>query len=138
MIEKIRKHAGPPTPEKAAAITAWLEEKKAADLLALDLSAQSAFTEGLILASAASVRHAQGMADFILERCNAAKYEYLRMEGYQAGRWILLDLNDIVVCLFQQEERRLYALEELWPKAPVLYGSRRNGMPGREPEPTLV
>ena len=110
--------------EKIPAIAMWLEEKKAVDLLALDLSSQHSFTEGIVIASASSIRHAQGMADFILEQCKAAQYEYLRMEGYQAGQWILLDLNDVVVCLFQHEERMLYALEDLWPKAPVLYGSR--------------
>ena len=125
MTVHIKKHAGITTGKKIAAITAWLEEKKASDLLALDLSSQYAFTEGIIIASASSIRHAQGMADFLLEQCKSAHYEFLRMEGYQAGRWILIDLNDVVVCLFQQEERLLYALEELWPKAPQLYGSSR-------------
>jgi len=124
MARQGKKYAETATAEKISAITAWLEEKKAEDLLALDLSSQCAFTEGLIVASASSIRHAQGMAEFILEQCKAAAFEYLRMEGYQTGKWILLDLNDVVVCLFQREDRGLYALEDLWPKAPVLYGSR--------------
>ena len=124
MSGKITTYAGMSSTEKIAAVSGWLEEKKAEELLALDLSLQHTFTDGLIIATASSVRHGQGMADFILEQCKTAKFEYLRMEGYQTGRWILLDLNDIVVCLFQREERRLYALEELWPKAPALFGSR--------------
>ena len=49
--------------------------------------------------------------------CHEQNYEYLRMEGYNTGQWILVDCNDIVVNIFQQSVRDLYQLENLWGAA---------------------
>jgi ribosome-associated protein len=111
-------------PQKAAAMAGWLREKKAEDILALDIAQSRTFTDAILIASASSFRHAQGLADHILDRCRSARYEFLRMEGYQSGEWILIDANDIVVNIFQRGARDLYRLEELWPRAAVLHGSR--------------
>ena len=58
----------------------------------------------------------------ILEQCTKNNYEFLRMEGYQTGQWILADLNDIVVHIFQQDVRELFRIESLWKESPALYG----------------
>ncbi|MDE7066056.1 MAG: RsfS/YbeB/iojap family protein, partial [Desulfovibrionaceae bacterium] len=57
------------------------------------------------------------LADGIAELCSRENFEFLRMEGYQAGQWILVDLNDIVVNIFQEPVRELYRLETLWTGA---------------------
>ena len=98
----------------------WLEEKQAEEPLALDVSGINSVTEGLIVASAANVRHAQALADWILERLTEHHLEFLGMEGYRQGRWILIDCNDVLVNIFQQEERRFYNLEGLWSDAPIV------------------
>jgi ribosome-associated protein len=121
------KYATLPLREKLQRAVGWLAEKKGGDILALDLSASNTFTEGLILATAGSIRHAQGLADHVLAESKAARFEFLRMEGYQAGQWILLDMNDVVVSIFQEETRELYRLEDLWKSAPVVMDARNHG-----------
>ncbi|MFR0874169.1 MAG: ribosome silencing factor [Bilophila wadsworthia] len=64
----------------------------------------------------------QGLADGLMEQCTKNNYEFLRMEGYQTGQWILADLNDIVVHIFQQDVRELFRIESLWKESPALYG----------------
>ena len=88
------------------------------------MAEQGSFAEALVIASATSVRHAQSLADGIGEMCRARNYEYLRMEGYTAGQWILVDLNDIVVNVFLEPVRELYGLEALWNKAASLASTR--------------
>ncbi len=102
------------TAEKAAEITAWLNEHKAADVTFIPLAGKCAFTDGLLVVTASSVRHAQSLADGVNALCSEKNYEFLRMEGYQAGQWILVDLNDIVLNIFQPAVREMYKLEALW------------------------
>ncbi len=117
MPEKTRKYSDISTEEKLMTVARWLADKKAGDLLALDLKSQNALAEGFVLATATSQRHAQGLADHVLENCKAERFEFLRIEGYQAGSWILLDCNDVLINIMQSEARTLYRLEELWPGA---------------------
>ncbi len=124
-MQTAHKYSDCPTETKTASLLGWLTDKKALDLLALDLSSLTSFTDTIIIVSASSPRHAQGLADHILAECRAAKLEFLRMEGYQTGQWILLDLNDVVLNIFLQEVRDLYRLDELWPKAKVIRDERR-------------
>lgn len=110
--------------EKVAAIVDWLREKKARDILALDISKENNISDAVIIASATSVRHGQGLAEHVLKSSREHRYEYLRMEGNVVGQWILLDLNDVVVHIFQPDSRNLFRLDDLWPSAPVLSDTR--------------
>jgi ribosome-associated protein len=98
----------------------WLMEKKARNLLLLDLEGKHPLTDGVVIASAASQHHAQGLADFLLEKGTENKYDFLHLEGYQHGVWILLDFNDVLVNIMQPEQRALYRLEELFPEGEAL------------------
>lgn len=62
----------------------------------------------------------QAIADGIVERSKASGRQPVGIEGYQAARWILIDLGDVVVHVFVPEERALYRLERLWGDAPVV------------------
>ena len=117
LISTPKKYSELPTAEKMAVIKAWLEEHKAVDVAEIDLAGQGAFTDALLVVSATSVRHAQSLADGVSALCHEKNYEYLRMEGYNTGQWILVDCNDIVVNIFQQSVRDLYQLENLWGAA---------------------
>ncbi len=99
----------------------WLQEKQAAGILALDLSALNSVTEIALIVSATNQRHAQALADWLLQKLGQDGWEFMGMEGYQNGTWILLDLNEIVVHVFQQEYREFYNLEGLWAEALVLW-----------------
>lgn len=124
MLTKQKKYSTASTPEKVAALVARLADKKAKDILALDLGAESSLSEAVIIASATSVRHGQGLAEHLLAAARDENFEYLRMEGHAVGKWILLDFNDVVVHIFQPDSRELYRLDDLWPAAPVLADTR--------------
>lgn len=119
-----KKFSQAPSREKLEQLGEWLKDKKGRALYLLDLTGRGAFTEGIILVNATSVRHAQGLADNLLDEAGRANYEFLHMEGYQTGSWILLDFNDIVVNIFQAEARLLYNIEGLWADVPPLLDER--------------
>ena len=114
-----------PTAEKVQRLVDWLLDKKALDILALDLSKDAAPSEAVIIASATSTRHGQGLAAHLLQSARQENFESLRMEGHAVGQWILLDLNDVVVHIFQSENRELFRLEDLWPTGTVLADTRK-------------
>ena len=103
-----------PTGETMADMARFLQEHKAQNVTTIDLSGRGSFTDGLIIATATSVRHAQSLADGISALCHEKKYEYLRMDGYTNGQWLLVDCNDVVVNIFQEATREMYNLEALW------------------------
>lgn len=115
------------TKEKTITIVDWLNDKKAKDILALDLSKENTLSESVIIATATSARHAQGLAQHVLQLARQAGYEFLRMEGNAVGQWILLDLNDLVVHIFQPDTREIFRLEDLWTGVPVLADTRPEG-----------
>ena len=119
-----KRFADLPLEEKLEAVVTWLEEHKATRVVSIDMADQGSFAEALVIASAGSVRHAQSLADGVGEMCRARNFEYLRMEGYTAGQWILVDMNDIVVNVFLEPVRELYGLEALWGKAASLASTR--------------
>lgn len=99
---------------KAARVAAWLHEKKAKDIKAVDVTGLSPICEAMVMASAASVRQAQALADHVLACCGDHGFSYLGMEGYRTGQWVLVDLNDVLVNIFQEDQRSFYNLEGLW------------------------
>ena len=111
--------------EKLETVSGWLRDKKGEDLLALDLTGNHTFTEGIVIVTASSIKHAQGLADHILQECRLAGFEFLCMEGFQTGQWVLLDLNDLVVSIFQKDTRDLYRLEDLWKSARTVVDERK-------------
>ncbi|MDO5484152.1 MAG: ribosome silencing factor [Desulfovibrionaceae bacterium] len=114
-----KRYADIPLSEKISAITLWLDEHKAQRVVSLNLAGQSGFADAMLVCSAGSVRHAQSLADGVSALCHERNFEYLRMEGYEAGQWILVDLNDIIIHVFLEPVRELYRLEELWERVPA-------------------
>ncbi|WP_235896600.1 ribosome silencing factor [Oceanidesulfovibrio marinus] len=106
-----------PTAEKVRLVAAKLHEKQGREIVALDLSRQPTPTEAAVLVTGTSARHAKALADAVLDMCREQNIEYLGMEGYKGGLWILMDLNDILVHIFQGEGRSLFNLEGLWAGA---------------------
>lgn len=90
------------------------EEKKGIDIKVLDISKSTPVADYFVIVSGNSSNQTMSIADEIerkMAEINAT--EYLK-EGYQSGRWILLDYNDIIVHVFHKEEREFYNLERLW------------------------
>jgi ribosome-associated protein len=103
--------------ERMRSLADAILEKKGEDLVALDVSEVSSFADGFLLASGTSDRHVRTIADAVVERARELGDRPLGVEGYDDGRWVLIDLGDLVVHLFQGEVREHYDLERLWSDA---------------------
>jgi ribosome-associated protein len=103
---------------------AWVAEaalgKKAEKLVALDVSALTAIADVFVIATATSDRHARAIADAIAEEATRRGRSVLGIEGYEDARWLLIDLDDVIVHVFLPEVREAYDLERLWSDAPSL------------------
>lgn len=105
---------------KVKKIARWLFEKKGIDIRAIDLRGLCSVTEAMVVVTAQNIRHAKALADFTLDQAGQERYDYLGMEGYAQGLWVLLDLNDVLVHIFQADERELYDLEGLWAEGKTI------------------
>lgn len=93
-------------------------DKKAFDLLALDLREIASFTEFFIIASGANQRQVQAIADEIEEQLKKQlNSRPVRTEGYSAAEWVLMDYGDFIVHIFEKNAREFYDLERLWRDA---------------------
>ncbi|TQL67548.1 ribosome-associated protein [Nocardioides albertanoniae] len=95
-------------------------EKKAAHIIAFDVSDQLAITDTFVLASAPNERQVQSIVDEVELKLRGLDAKPLRREGHKEGRWVLLDYGEIVVHVQHEEERQFYALERLWRDCPVV------------------
>ena len=95
-------------------------DKKAEDILVLNVSEVTTIADLFVIVSGRGERQVQAIADEIVEKAKAAGRQAVGIEGYTAGRWILIDLGDVVVHAFVPEEREFYRLERLWGDAPVV------------------
>ena len=95
-------------------------DKKAEDILVLNVSEVTTIADLFVIVSGRGERQVQAIADEIVEKAKAAGRQPVGIEGYSAGRWVLIDLGDVVVHAFVPEERELYRLERLWGDAPVV------------------
>ncbi|MEP6788416.1 MAG: ribosome silencing factor [Acidobacteriota bacterium] len=93
-------------------------DKKAFDLVALDLRSIASFTEFFIIASGSNQRQVQAIADEINEQLKKQlSIKAVRIEGYNSADWVLLDYGDFVVHIFNGESREFYDLARLWRDA---------------------
>jgi ribosome-associated protein len=93
-------------------------EKKAEKMVALDLRQVASFTEFFVICSAANRRQVQAIADEISEQVKKQlKQSPVRIEGYSAAEWVLLDYGDFVFHVFDKDARDFYDLERLWRDA---------------------
>ena len=95
-------------------------DKKAEDILVLNVSEVTTIADLFVLMSGRGERQVQAIADAIIEKAKAAGRQPIGVEGYKGGRWVLIDLGDVVVHAFVPEEREMYRLERLWGDAPVV------------------
>ena len=93
-------------------------DKKAQDILILDVSEQLVITDCFVLASAAGERQVRAVVDEIELRLRQLGARPARREGERDNRWVLLDYLDVVVHVQHVEERVYYALERLWKDCP--------------------
>jgi len=103
---------------RSAAIAA--DEKKAEQIVALDVSAHMPLADTFLIASGANERQVVSIVEAIEERLAGEGAHALRREGIRGGRWAILDFNDLIVHVMHQEDRAYYELERLWKDCPVV------------------
>ena len=97
-------------------------DKKAQDIVVIDVSEQLYITDTFVIASASNERQVLAIVDAVEEALLdlPEKAKPVRREGERAGRWVLLDYVDIVVHIQHAEEREFYALDKLWKDCPTV------------------
>lgn len=94
------------------------DDKKAMNMIALDLREIASFTEFFVIASGANQRQVQAIADEINEQLKKQlRRRPVRIEGYSSAEWVLLDYGDFIIHLFDKDAREFYDLERLWRDA---------------------
>ncbi len=92
-------------------------EKKATDVVVLDVGASLVITDYFVIATGSTDRQVRAIADEIEKQLKEAGLRTIGFEGEREAKWILLDFADIVVHVFQPDEREFYRLERLWSDA---------------------
>lgn len=118
---------------KLRVLVGALQEKKASDVLVLDLRGKTSFCDWFVLCSGNTPRHVQAMANSVLSKVRTDhQMRPIGSEGLAAGRWALLDYDDVLVHIFEAPLRRYYDLEGLWLDAGRLTPSAL-GLPDAPP-----
>jgi ribosome-associated protein len=102
--------------EITRAVAAALD-KKATDVVVLDLRHTPAFTDFFVLCSGQNQRQVKAIADNVEEALRAIKIRPAHVEGYDRSEWVLMDFFNFIVHVFSPGTRQFYALERLWGDA---------------------
>lgn len=106
------------TKDIAQKIAAAANDKKAKDILLLNMEGLSPVTDFYVICSASNSTLVKAIADNIEDKLAEAGVHPTHKEGYADARWVLLDYGDVVAHVFLEEERDFYNLEQLWADAP--------------------
>lgn len=91
-----------------------LEDKKAEDIRVIDISEVSVIADYFIIAGGNNRSQIQALCDSVEEKLGRAGTPVRQIEGYDAANWVLLDFGDVIVHIFDRENRLLYDLERIW------------------------
>lgn len=104
--------------EKALLFSRFALEKKAYDLVLMEVRGITSIADYFIICSGRSDRQVQSIAQGIEENLGAMGTRPLAVEGMSRGQWVLMDFSDVIVHIFYQPVREFYDLEGLWDHAP--------------------
>ena len=101
---------------KNMARTAWhaLDEKKGEDIRVINISQVSVIADYFIIANGSSNSQVNALVDNVEEKMHEAGFTLKQREGYGAGTWVLLDYGDVIIHVFDRENRSFYNLERIW------------------------
>lgn len=112
--------AVPEAIDLAVAAARAAAEKKAEEIIAIDVSERLALTDVFVVLSGRNDRHVRSIVDAVDEEMLKQGAKRKLREGFAEGHWVLLDYGDIIVHVQQEEDREFYALERLWKDCPLL------------------
>ncbi len=93
---------------------AALEDKKAEEIKVIDISEVSVIADYFLIAGGSNRSQIQALSDNVEEKLGRAGFHVKQIEGYDSANWILMDFGDIIVHIFDKENRLLYDLERIW------------------------
>ncbi|OJG17610.1 iojap-like ribosome-associated protein [Enterococcus canis] len=96
------------------------DSKRAEDIVALDVHKISLLADYFVICNGGSERQIKAIVDEVVEQEEIAGVTIKRIEGKDGGKWILVDLGDVIVHVFSESERQFYNLEKLWSDAPLV------------------
>ncbi|MFA5882185.1 MAG: ribosome silencing factor [Eubacteriales bacterium] len=109
------------SPDKVASlVAAAAEDKKAKDVLILDISDVSVVCDYFVICSGLSTTQVKAIAENVETKLEEQGMKKLRVEGFRDGHWVLLDYGSVVAHVFQEDDRHFYNLEHLWGDARVV------------------
>lgn len=100
--------------ELAALAIKALEDKKAEDIRIIDISNVSVLADYFLIANGSNRSQIQALADHVEEQLGKEGTPVRQIEGYDTANWILLDFGDIIIHIFDKENRLFYDLERIW------------------------
>ncbi len=100
--------------EMAKLVVEALEDKKGEDIKIIDISEVSVLADYFIIASGTNRNQVQALSDNVSEKLGKAGAHPRQVEGYDSANWILLDFGDVIVHIFDSENRFFYDLERIW------------------------
>lgn len=106
-------------PAEVARAADLVLDRKAQDVVLLDLRGISSATDWFLVATGTSDTHVSAIADHVIDELKGEGTRPLHVEGQRAGRWVLIDYVDFVVHVFHPAAREFYQLERLWGDAPA-------------------
>lgn len=91
-----------------------LEDKKAEEIKTIDISEVSVIADYFIIANGSNRSQIQALSDHVEETLGKAGVPLRQIEGYQTANWVLLDFHDVIIHIFDRENRLFYDLERIW------------------------
>ena len=98
----------------------YLDEKKAVDIKIIDISKISIIADYFIIAGGTNARQVKALADNVEEKLAKEEVFPKHIEGYQNAGWILMDYADVIIHIFNQEDRLFYDLERIWTDGQII------------------
>lgn len=106
--------------EQLKIIVTAADDKRAENIVAIDISQVSQLTDYFVIMEADSNRQVRAIAENIQEKMEAENIQLRKMEGLDQSNWVLLDYLNIIVHIFDKESRQFYQLERLWSDASLV------------------
>jgi len=97
-----------------------LEDKKAEDVKVIDISEVSVIADYFLIAGGTNPNQIRAMCDNVQETMERAGFECRQIEGYETANWVLMDFGDIIVHIFDKENRLLFDLERIWRDGKIM------------------
>jgi ribosome-associated protein len=118
------------TKEKVRTCGTYADEKKAKDVLILELMGLTDIADYFLLASGTSERHVRTISEYVETNMKGIGIVPYSVEGYNDGRWVIIDYQNVIVHIFLETLRELYDLESLWIEAKRYRINKENKISG--------